>query len=100
MPMLLDAWMGLPLLVRVLLAVVLLAPLGLLLGLPLPLGMRHFHRDQQAVPWSWGINSATSVLGALLAAVVAMNFGFNLTLVAGGALYVLALTAALGRRTE
>ena len=61
--------------------------------------MRHFHRDQSAVPWSWGINSATSVLGALLAAVVAMNFGFNLTLVVGGVLYLFALAAALGRRT-
>jgi len=99
LPPLLASWMGLPLLARALLAVLLLAPLGLLLGLPLPLGMRHFHRDQSAVPWSWGINSATSVLGALLAAVVAMNFGFNLTLVVGGVLYLLALGAALTGRT-
>jgi len=98
LPPLLAALMGLALPLRALLAVLLLAPLGLLLGLPLPLGMRHFHRDPQAVPWSWGINSATSVLGALLAAVVAMNYGFNLTLVAGGLLYLLALAAALGRR--
>ena len=98
LPGLLQAWMGLPLVLRAVLAVLLVAPLGLLLGLPLPLGMRHFHRDQHAVPWSWGINSATSVLGALLAAVVAMNFGFNLTLVVGGGLYVLALAAAVGRR--
>ena len=61
--------------------------------------MRHFHSSQDAVPWSWGINSATSVLGALLAAVVAMNFGFNLTLVIGGGLYLLALVAATGKRT-
>ena len=100
LPPVLAGLMGLSLPVRALLTVLLLAPLGLLLGLPLPLGMRHFHSSADAVPWSWGINSATSVLGALLAAVVAMNFGFNFTLVVGGGLYLLAQVAATGKRTQ
>jgi len=91
LPPLLERWLGLPLPLRCLLAGLLLVPLGLLMGMPLPLGMRLFHRDGSAVPWSWGVNSATSVLGAILAVAVAMNAGFTATLLTGTALYLLAL---------
>jgi hypothetical protein len=99
-PPLLTAWMAAPVLWRCVLAAVLLAPLGLLMGMPLPLGMRLFHRDPSGVPWSWGVNSATSVLGAILAVIVAMNFGFTVTLLAGEAVYALALLPVLLRRQE
>ncbi|HEX9874377.1 MAG TPA: hypothetical protein VGA43_08445 [Deferrimonas sp.] len=98
LPLPLDAAMSAPILWRCLLAVLLLAPLGLLMGMPLPLGMALFHRDGTAVPWSWGINSATSVLGALLAVVMAMNFGFNLTLLGGVLVYAFALLPVLLHR--
>jgi ABC-type Mn2+/Zn2+ transport system permease subunit len=88
---LLDPWLGLPVFARCLVAGVLLVPLGLLMGMPLPLGMRLFHKDNTLIPWSWGINSATSVLGAILAVVVAMNAGFTITLLIGTLLYLLAL---------
>jgi hypothetical protein len=91
LPGLLERWLGLALPVRCLLAGGLLLPLGLLMGMPLPLGMRLFHRDGSAVPWSWGVNSATSVLGAILAVAVAMNAGFTVTLLTGTLLYLLAL---------
>jgi hypothetical protein len=91
LPAVLESQLGLSLPLRCLLAGVLLVPLGLLLGMPLPLGMRLFHRDGSAVPWSWGVNSATSVLGANLAVAVAMNAGFTLTLLTGTLLYLLAL---------
>ncbi|HAD05085.1 MAG: hypothetical protein A2091_12600 [Desulfuromonadales bacterium GWD2_61_12] len=76
---------------RCVVAVLLLAPLGLLMGMPMPLGLRLLHADGQLVPWSWGINSATSVLGAIVAVIVAMNFGFIVTLLCGEAIYALAL---------
>ncbi len=91
LPPLLERWLGLALPLRCLIAGILLFPLGLLMGMPLPLGMRLFHRDGSAVPWSWGVNSATSVLGAILAVAVAMNAGFTLTLLTGTLLYLLAL---------
>lgn len=91
LPGVLERWLGLALPVRCLIAGALLAPLGVLMGMPLPLGMRVFHRDGSAVPWSWGVNSATSVLGAILAVAVAMNAGFTATLLTGTFLYLLAL---------
>ena len=87
----LEPWLGVPILSRCLIAGVLLAPLGLVMGMPMPLGIRYFHAENSAVPWSWGINSATSVLGAILAVVVAMNAGFTVTLLFGTLLYLLAL---------
>ncbi len=95
LPSILDLAMTASLLQRCLLSIVLLAPLGLLLGIPLPLGMRLLHPSADGVAWSWGINSATSVWGALLAVVAAMNFGFTLTLVFGTGLYLLALLVIL-----
>jgi hypothetical protein len=55
--------------------------------------MRLFHRDSETVAWSWGINSATSVSGAIFATVLAMNVGFTWTLLAGVAIYLTALGA-------
>ena len=89
--LILDPCMGLPVVGRCLLAGVLLIPLGFLMGMPLPIGMRLFHDKNDLVPWSWGVNSATSVLGAILAVVVAMNAGFTVTLLVGTLLYLLAL---------
>ena len=74
-----------------LVAGLLLLPLGLIMGMPMPLGIRLFHKGNSDVPWSWGVNSATSVLGAIMAVVVAMNAGFNVTLLAGTVLYLIAL---------
>ncbi len=98
LPPLLQGWIALPVMLRCLLAVLLLAPLALLMGIPLPLGMRYFHgASGEDVPWSWGINSATSVLGAIMAVILAMNFGFTMTLLSGGVVYLLALWPLLRR---
>ena len=41
--------------------------------------------------WAWAMNAASSVLGSVLAIVIAIQFGFNVTLACGAAAYVLAL---------
>ena len=65
--------------------------LGLLLGMPLPLGISLLHADGSAIPWSWGINGAASALGTILAVVAAMNFGFNATILMGASIYLVAI---------
>ncbi len=91
LPGLLGGLVGLTLLMRCLIAVILLIPLALLLGMPLPLGIALLHPDGSAIPWSWGINGAASVLGTILAVVAAMNFGFNVTILTGAAIYLVAI---------
>src|SRR5690606_23075755 len=47
--------------VRILLTVLLIAPAGVVMGLPLPSGIRLMSRGQAAlIPWAWGMNGALS----------------------------------------
>lgn len=91
-----------PLAERIAFAVALVTPLGVLLGICLPGGMRLLHAARaQIVPWAWGINGALSVVGATLATFMAMNWGFSITLAGGSLAYVSAailLAVALHRR--
>jgi hypothetical protein len=81
--------------VRLALAVALLLPAGLLMGIPLPAGIRLLARRQpDLLPWVWAMNGALSVVGATLAVFIAMNWGFSTTLVTGSALYLLAAAIA------
>jgi hypothetical protein len=43
--------------------------------------------------WAWGMNGALSVVGATLAIFIAMNWGFQMTLAAAAAAYLLGLAA-------
>jgi len=42
------------------------------------------------VPWGWGVNGATSVIGTSLATITAMYGGFTATFLLGAAFYVVA----------
>ena len=53
-------------------------------------------RQPQLVAWAWGMNGALSVLGAILAVFIAMNWGFSVTLLCGAVIY--AVAAALVRQ--
>jgi len=48
----------------------------------------------QLVPWVWGINGSTSVLGSVLAISIAINLGFRVTLVCGLLVYGIAYLTA------
>jgi hypothetical protein len=82
---------------RIAFAAGLIVPIGILLGMPLPGGMRLVATDRaDIIPWGWGINGAFSVLGATLAVFIAMNWGFSVTLCTAALVYgVAALTLHL-----
>jgi hypothetical protein len=81
---------------RIAIAVATLAPIGIVLGVPMPAGIRLLRaRAPDMVPWAWGMNGAFSVLGSTLAIFIAMNWGFQVTLFAASATYLVGLTALL-----
>ena len=81
---------------RIVVAVTVLVPIGMALGIPMPAGVRLLSlRGAAMVPWAWGMNGAFSVLGATLAIFIAMNWGFRTTLVAASTSYLLGLAAFL-----
>ncbi len=75
-------------------SVVILSPLGFLMGVPFPKGIRLTGRIAPGlVPWAWGVNGCASVLSSILAAMIAISYGFSWVLVAGAGAYALALAA-------
>jgi hypothetical protein len=90
-----DSLLGLPIAARVPIAFVLLAPLGICLGLFMPLGVRAVSTLTEArreyVAWGWAVNGFSSVVGAVLATLLSMVYGFHMVLLLGLAAYLLAL---------
>lgn len=86
-----DALLGLDLNLRFLIAFSLTFPVGFLLGIPFPTGIRIMgsHSASEDVIWMWGINSLYSLIGSTLAVVIAMSFGFSMALSLGAALYIM-----------
>ena len=83
--------------VRILIAVVLLLPVGYLLGHFFPLGMGRFGDTDKA--WFWAVNGACGVLAGVFSLALAMTFGFQAVAWIGVGGYVLAgLLFATGRR--
>jgi len=92
----LQAFTGLDIVHRIGLTVLVLCPLGLLMGMPFPLGIRAVHgREPRVVPWAWGINGTLSVFGSVLAAMLSITFGFTVTLLVGQLAYLVAFVAVL-----
>jgi hypothetical protein len=88
----LDAGAGLPFPARLALTAAFLVPTGVLLGMPYPAGLAAISRRAPTrIPWMWGVNSATSVLGSVTAVLVSMHAGIFATLCVGTAVYAMAL---------
>ncbi|MBI4511599.1 MAG: hypothetical protein HY698_18335 [Deltaproteobacteria bacterium] len=89
-----HAMMGLVLPARIAVAAVLVLIPGLLMGALLPSGVRTANAlGADLVPWAWGLNGATSVVGSILAVTLSMNFGFTVALGAGIAAYAIAMVS-------
>jgi spermidine synthase len=96
LPSVFSAGLGLPRAMRILLSMVLLAPLGVALGMPLPAGIATLgRRSPEHLAWVWAINGATSVLGSVLAMLIALAVGFRTVVLTGAACYALALVLVL-----
>ncbi|MBK8480473.1 MAG: hypothetical protein IPL40_04790 [Proteobacteria bacterium] len=73
---------------RLITVAALLTPLGILLGAAFPLGLRHAgERRPGLIPWAWGLNAVTSVVGAVLAVIAATVVGFTGVLALAAAVY-------------
>jgi hypothetical protein len=81
---------------RILTAIIILAPLGLLMGMAFPLGMKLASAKSPAItPWLWGINGATSVCASVLAVVIAMQSGISASFWVGFTAYAVAMLSFL-----
>jgi len=99
LPRLLYAALGSDLLFRVLITVLLIAPLGFLMGIPFPAGLAWMRQSLAGeeesttnwmVAWIWAVNGASSVLASILASLLALSFGLTAAFTIGMLCYALA----------
>jgi spermidine synthase len=102
LPSRLASLVGLSFVARLLVSGVILIPVGFVMGMPFPTGMRALAQDHSSlndaatstenlVEWAWAMNAAASVMGSVLAMVIAIQFGLTATLACGAAAYLCAL---------
>jgi len=91
MSLVVEMTFGLSLGWRMGITIMLVAPMGFLMGIPFPAGLRWILEKNYSVyiPWFWGINGAASVISSILAAMLALSFGFSWVLRMGAGMYLL-----------
>ncbi len=86
-----------PFVARIAIAIVMLAPLAFAMGIPFPVGLRLLGNIRHnLVPWAWGINGCTSVIGAASVPLITMQVGFS-GILSGAALCYLSLPIVVRR---
>ena len=77
-------------------------PLGFVMGMPFPLGIRYAATHARPLlPWIWSLNGYASVLGSVLSVVLAIQIGFTAVLFIALGVYLAAfLLLASIHRTE
>ncbi|MCU1235756.1 MAG: hypothetical protein JWP63_3723 [Candidatus Solibacter sp.] len=89
---LLSALVWLPWLLKMAITVALIAPLGFIMGMPFPTGLKRLEEwHAPSVRWAWSLNAAASVLGSVGALVCAIYLGLAQTIIIGGVFYLGAL---------
>ncbi len=90
LPSLFSAYLKEALSFRIGLTAMVFAPLGLILGMFFPLGIRVIEPiDTRLVPWAWGINGCSSVVGTITAVMLAMAYGFDNVMILAVAVYAM-----------
>jgi hypothetical protein len=77
---------------RILVGAVSLAPLAILMGFPFPFGLIWLESWAPGLKaWVWAVNGCASVVAAVLAAILALTWGFQVVLLGGAIMYSIAL---------
>lgn len=84
----------LPVALKIIITIALIAPLAFCMGMPFPLALASVGEQATAlIPWAWGVNGCASVLSAVIATLLAIHFGFIIVVALACLLYVLAASA-------
>jgi hypothetical protein len=92
LPMILKALVGLSFALKLIISGILIVPLGFAMGIPFPTGLRLLDEARMGslglTEWAWAMNASASVLGSVLAMVIAIHFGLNVTFFSGAMAYL------------
>lgn len=83
--------LGWPVLIRCILTIILILPLGFLMGMPFPMMLNYAGKyNPNLIPWCLGINGCFSVVSSVLCVIIAMEFGFSKVMFSAALCYFLA----------
>lgn len=92
LPQIFYVFLGHEIIIRYLISLITIAPLGFLMGMPFPLGVRITKMiNPELIPWAWAVNGCASVLGSILVIMIALSWGFSSVLVLASAVYLMGL---------
>jgi hypothetical protein len=90
LPTVTTALARLPYATRIIACFILFFPAGILMGMPLPLGLSLLgRRDPDLIPWAWSVNGCCSVVSPILAMLIALSSGFTVVLLYGAGMYLI-----------
>jgi spermidine synthase len=88
LPSVFDLLLEMPLSVRILVTVLLCVPLGGVLGMFFPFGLKLVSEmNVNLVPWAWAVNGCLTVVGSVASIVIALTFGFRTVALLAVAIY-------------
>lgn len=84
--------------IKVFIAFFMLAIPSFFMGIPFPSGIRILNqKNDQHIPWAWGINGCLSVIATSLATLIAVESGFRMVMFLATGLYLLAFAVFYGK---
>ncbi len=87
---------GLSDVLKIIVSILLIAPLAFFMGMPFPAALTRVGDSRPwLVPWAWGVNGCASVISAVLATMLAIQFGFTTVVLLALALYCVAAMTSL-----
>mgnify|MGYP003386259155 CR=1 FL=1 len=96
-PVIQSVFHGTHIIVRILMALIMVAPMGFAMGMAFPMGIQLAVRKGafEALPWLWGLNGAASVFASVLSILISLTWGISVTFWCGFSCYLLATVAYL-----
>ncbi len=100
-PVLFDLFVRAELVWRVVISIVLIAPLAFFMGIPFPYGMSKIDNNTRfLVAYGWGVNGFFSVLGSVLVVMLSMSIGFRAVFVLSALIYLAAMMVVRKLQTQ
>ncbi len=89
-PMIFQMCIGLPFFLRILISLILIAPIGFILGMPFPIGLEFLSTENpESIAWAWAMNGYATVVGVATSAFIIMQTGFTILMWVSLGIYIL-----------
>ena len=100
-PTIISAFDGAITPVRISIAILILFPMGLFMGMAFPMGMNIASSyAKELTPWFWGTNGSMSVFASVLTVVISINSGISTSFWVGFVFYLLAFIAIISIKSD